>query len=174
MKSSSCFFYIKHGFGKDLSTGTALFLVVGRTLRVLRSLAMCLDLAKPFDWINHDLLWLTFICTVCAELQEGLDKVVFWEEKVNRGLCYDITSSCKTVNIGVSQGCVLSPTLFFIFINDLMFHIDHAISISLRRLMKSKANLSFSKIPDWVKANRLIIDNNKTSYIFFNTRKYKQ
>lgn len=36
----------------------------------------------------------------------------------------------------------------------------------------SKANLRFNKIPDWVKANRLIINNNKTSWVFFsNTSK---
>ena len=79
-----------------------------------------MDLSKPFDTINHDLL--------IAKLKaHGFSKETLKLMKIylkNRGQKVQINnkfSSERDVNAGLPQGSIDVPLLFNLFINDLVF-----------------------------------------------------
>ena len=85
--------------------------------------AAFVDLRKAFDSVNHELL-------MKVVFSEGIRGKLFRSIKV----MYESLISCVRVDseyseffkcpVGVRQGCVLSPTLFSLFINKLATHIS--------------------------------------------------
>ncbi|XP_067137170.1 uncharacterized protein [Centruroides vittatus] len=81
------------------------------------------DLASAFDSVDRDLLWrkllkfgLSFkFVSLLAELYSGSNVRIKW-----RNFCSQPFFSDK----GVKQGCILSPILFSLFLNDLLNCID--------------------------------------------------
>ena len=77
-----------------------------------------------FDSVNRDLLWHKLRHFYGIEgkflaILQGMYKEVLSCVRVNREL-----SDWFTVESGVKQGCILSPMLFGLFINDLAHHIN--------------------------------------------------
>lgn len=148
-----------------------------------KSIAVFLDLAKAFDTVHIPLL---------------LKKM---EHIGVRGSCLDLfrhyltdrtqfvkignyVSSESLISYGVPQGSILGPSLFLIYINELClsklpnanifsYADDTAILVSSRSWSEtySLAETSLNIIKDWLDANLLSLNINKTKYIAFSLRK---
>ena len=91
--------------------------------------AVLMDLSKPFDCISHDL----FIAKLAYESEEKA-LLFIYSYLENRKQCVNINninSNFQTITSGVSQGSIVGPILFNIFVNDFFFFLC---SVSIRNL----------------------------------------
>ena len=89
------------------------------------------------------------------------------------------SSVMKTLNIGLPQGAVSSPYLFTLYVNDmhqasdkltfLHFADDTTVHMSGRNLRQLCVDMSADilKVNEWMKANRLSLNVDKTSFMLF-------
>ena len=115
------------------------------------------------------------------------DKVIGWckcylNNRMVTTLANGTESSTMTVTCGVSQGSVLGPLFFIIYVNDtykavgrkgLQLYADDTVihcrgnnALELEREMQGKLN-RFSK---WCKENKLTLNPSKTKLMVFGTR----
>ena len=98
-------------------------LVHGRKAQGLDTFAVFIDFRKAFDSVNRQLLWnklqINFgISGPFLELLKGLYSQVSSCVKINGDF-----SDWFEIDAGVKQGCILSPLLFSMYINDLVLDI---------------------------------------------------
>ena len=172
------------GFRKNMGTETALMHYIDHLQNELNNkkhaISIFMDLSKAFDVIDHKILetklkhygfrgkFLEFLLSFIK------DRKYFVH--INGK-----SSETKTVNIGVPQGSTLGPLFFLIFINDMIhcsillflsqFADDSTITYSSLDLnyALTKIEVEFKKVLEWLAANKLIINLDKTHMMLFTT-----
>ena len=123
LESNNLFSEYQHGFRKARSTGDLLFYLTHTWSSSLRnfgeSFVVALDISKAFDRVWHKVLLAKlpsygFTPSFCKLISS------FLSNRFISDVVDGATSASFPVSSGVAQGSVLSPTLFLLFINDLL------------------------------------------------------
>ena len=141
-----------------------------------------IDLQKAFDTVNHDIL--------CDKISYygfvGISQQIIRSFLSNRKQYVSINgfdSSENTVMCGVPQGSTLGPLLFLLYINDLHlamkksvashFADDTCISFSAKKIksLETVLNYDLKIVADWLKANRLSLNVDKSKLIIFKSKR---
>lgn len=182
LESQNKLFERQGGFRKNRSTVKTAYDLVNNLLvnrnKGLTSLAVFIDIAKAFNCINHTLLInklktlgfpTSLVNLIESYLQDRRQVVRLNDNWSDEGYIFD----------GVPQGSNLGPTLFLVYVNDLMnikfrgflnlFADDSCISVSNKDLVKLCEDINhdlclFSK---WCVANRLTVNVKKTKAVVF-------
>ena len=144
----------------------------------LSTLGVFIDLSKAFDTVNHEIL--------IKKLQNyGVkNNNLKWINSYlsNRKQCVSYGTKFTKfldINCGVSQGSILGPLLFLIYVNDIvsssnclnfiLFADDTNIFYSHKNIniIFETVNRELIKINEWFQANKLSLNTTKTKYTIF-------
>ena len=179
----------QYGFRKNHSTAYALIQLYDKLSNAIDqgkvTLGLFIDLSKAFDTVNHDIL--------LAKLEfYGVRGIALqWLKSYLSGRSQFVQyngykSSLKYVECGVSQGSILGPLLFLLYINDLcnvskvldfiLFADDTNIFFSHKDpiFLVELVNTELQKLSCWFQANKLSINVKKSNYILFKTSQNRQ
>lgn len=189
----------QYGFRARRSTGDMKLCITelwNRSIHMFgESQAVALDISKAFDRVSHKAL-------VLKLGSFGINPLVvhwidnFLKERSIQVVVDGVASNEFQINAGVPQGSCLSPTLFLIFINDLLsitrnpVHcfaddstLHHSYSFSnkpsrltvdnYRRQMNSTLNEDLSRILEWGKINLVAFNASKTQSCLFSHKRLR-
>jgi len=175
------------GFRKGHSTDQAVTEAVSIITKALNQkrcvLAVCMDLSKAFDSIDHVILCKklsrlgitgNLLDWFCSYLANRMQTTAF-----NGSI-----SAPSTVKCGVPQGSILGPLLFILYINDLQHLCDTCEAVlyaddcnlffdfraddpNVAAIVNAKLNC----VSDWFSCNQLALNASKTNYIVFSGRR---
>ena len=146
------------------------------------TIGIFIDLKKAFETVDHHIL-----------LQKlkyfGITNISFdlFNSYLSNRLQYvfynDYSSEYKSVKYSVPQGSILGPILFILYVNDIhnclhklnniLFADDTCLFTSHESLnvLIQTVNEELSTFNEWLKANKLLLNVEKSSYIVFARRK---
>ena len=146
--------------------------------------AIFLDLSKAFDSLDRNIL----LSKLYNYGIRGNMHSWFKSYLSNRSQCVIINnhqSGLQNVDYGVLQGSVLGPLVFLLYINDIgsipniefdpkLFADDTNIFVYSPNVLDLtiKCQCTINKLTDWMLANRLTINCDKTNYMIFTPYKY--
>ena len=176
LNEHSILFSNQFGFGKNISTSTALIQITEKIKESIdKSKYGCgifIDLRKAFDTVNHSIL---------LSKMEHWDTALEWFKSYlsnRKQYVYSNgeSSQLKDITCGVPQGSVLWPLLFLIYINDLpniskllqffLFADDTNIYYEAEssEQLEQVINKELKKLHTWLMVNRLSLNMDKTNY----------
>jgi len=174
------------GFRKNYSTSIAVLDVVNMVQNELFKgnyvLGIFMDLQKAFDTVNISILLSKLeyygFRGCCLDWFRS-----YLKDRPQYTVVNDSVSALRTSTCGIPQGTVLGPLLFTLFINDIAASLKKA-NIKLfaddsnmfviadnPTALFNTANCELSNLSQWIKANRLHVNYDKTNYILFEANK---
>ena len=174
----------QYGFMKGKSTQNAIF---DFTKYVYSNLnhkkligGVCLDVAKAFDCINHDIL-LHKMCKIGFSVPtRNLFRSYLTRSQVAK--YNDVVSDVKHVKTGIGQGSILGPLIFIFYINDVISVID-SLKINMYaddcilycsgnawNRMTVKMQPELDRVQSWFEQNRLKLNISKSSTLLIGSR----
>ena len=186
LTTSSILYSYQFGFRQNHSTVLALIDVTDDIYSHLENdeyvLGIYLDLQKAFDTVDHTiLLWKLHNYGIRGVVHSWFTS--YLSNRMQYTFVNNYTSSKLPVSCGVPQGSVLGPLLFLLYINDLpnslpeekikLFADDTNLFVSAKTIkeLESKANLHLLSLDNWLKANKLHLNIDKTCYSVFSPNK---
>ena len=182
-------YQFQFGFRKNHSTFMALVILLEKVTEALDNseFAICIliDFRKAFDTVEHNILLqkLYHYGFRGNALQWFNSYLSNRQQYVN----YNNTSSdMKLITCGIPQGSILGPLLFLLYINDIasvssiLFSIlladDTKLFYSSQKLQELSAvvNNELSKMIEWLNANRLSLNIDKTHLWYSDPRVKKK
>ena len=174
------------GFQKGMSTEYAINSLLHNIVHSINKdetgFCILLDFAKAFDTVNHEIL--------LDKLQyygiRGTALKWFQSYLLDRMQCTEIgntQSNLEYVKCGVPQGSILGPLLFLLYINDIvlssklfkftLFADDTTLFYSLKNAKDAAEiiNTELAKISEWLAANKLSLNVDKSKLLVFNNKK---
>lgn len=176
----------QYGFRKYHSTIDALIsthdYIIEQKRKKTKIIGIFIDLKKAFDSIDNSILLQKLENYGISGPYNMLLKSYLTNRKIYTNI-NDVSSNKMEINYGVPQGSVLGPILFNLYINDIksiakkyeinLFADDTSLFITAKtyRELETKANIALKELNNWLSANRLTLNVQKTHYIDFSTKK---
>ena len=137
-----------------------------------------IDLEKAFDTVNHKILLtkLKYYGITGIPNYWLTDYLTRRHQRVKIGNTF---SAYKDITCGVPQGSILGPLLFLIYINDMykatkygtLYHFADDTNLLYsnknEKLLRKNINIDLSLIFQWLCANRLSVNVDKTEFVVF-------
>ena len=179
---------LQSGFRSNYSCSDAVHKVVSDVLHQKQKnrcvIGMFLDFCKAFDCVNHDILFNKLASYKIIGPSLKLIKS-FLDDRQQYVFYNQIASEKKPINIGVPQGSILAPTLFLVFINDMLnlplsstayAYADDTVFICHQKdpqSLEQHCRGDLGVIQEWCYNNRMTINIKKSHYLVFGNAKHK-
>ena len=149
-----------------------------------KNIGLCvfLDLQKAFDLVDHSILLRKLNYYGIRGISNKL-LGSFLADRKQYVYLNNTSSTVRSVHLGVPQGSILSPLLFIIFINDIvnsssilhfnLFADDTSLYLESNNMndLYMTMNLELENVSNWILANKLSINVEKTVYLLFTRKK---
>lgn len=146
-------------------------------------LGIYIDLSKAFDTVDHAILLQKLDhCGIRGQLHNWFSSYLCNRKQFC--VINEVASSKLTMSHGVPQGSILGPLLFLIYMNDLanvvenlkLFADDTNVFAAGKtpEELETLGNSDLASISQWMKANKMTINLEKTCYtIFYGNRNHR-
>lgn len=182
MNKHNILYESQYGFRENRSTEHAILDIVNKIQKNMgRGMFSCgifIDLKKAFDTVDHSILLQKLHHYGIRGIINDWFHSYLYERTQSTQIGPHISKKEKTLS-GVPQGSVLGPLLFLIYINDIynassklafyLFADDTNLLYADKNLksLESVINVELINICDWLNANKLSLNIQKTNFVIF-------